>query len=141
MTVPFSINEQMGHNWFQPKYRLAVLFGMSKFDAVLKLNSKGNLVQAIAPLPDAKKDCDNFKECLKKYQIRGEDVIDLSNNPTPDEVDETFSKLSRKLSAGKTQHVRGGNNFWSNSRGSRIWSGVAGPDTNGSGPYWTSSIG
>ena len=47
MTVPYSISEQMGHNWFQPKYRLAVLFGMSEYNAVSKIDNKDHLVQAI----------------------------------------------------------------------------------------------
>ena len=49
-----------------------------------------------------KKDCDNFKECLKKYQIKGEDVIDL-RNPSSKKVEEVMKQLSKRMREGKNK--------------------------------------
>ena len=57
MTVPFSFNEQMEHNWFQPKHRIAIIFGMSEFGAVVKVNKKGEVMPALNKLPTVKQDC------------------------------------------------------------------------------------
>ena len=40
MTRPYTVQEQQNNNWFRPNFRLAVLIGVTKFDAVLKLQKK-----------------------------------------------------------------------------------------------------
>ena len=67
MTVPYTVSEQMDHNWFQPKHRVALIFGMSKFDAVWDDKKKGDPKQAFRDLETVDTDCDILKDGLKKY--------------------------------------------------------------------------
>ena len=66
MTTPLALHEQTQLNWFKPRHRIAIYFGMSKFDACWK-RSKDKLVQAMPDLPGAKNDCKVLKQCLEKY--------------------------------------------------------------------------
>lgn len=66
MTVPLALDEQKHQNWFKPRHRIAVYFGMHTFDACWKMK-KGKLVQAMSDLPGARKDCADLKKCLEKY--------------------------------------------------------------------------
>ena len=40
MTRPYTVQEQQKNNWFRPNHRLAVLIGVTKFNAVVKLRKK-----------------------------------------------------------------------------------------------------
>lgn len=40
MTIPLQIQDQMRRNWFEPNYKYAFLFGMSKFDQCWKKDKK-----------------------------------------------------------------------------------------------------
>ena len=50
MTVPLTLLEQMQRNWFEPDQKIAVIFGMSKFDQVYKRTHAGEYVQAFEDL-------------------------------------------------------------------------------------------
>ena len=74
---------------------------MSTFDAVCRFEQDGTLVQGIHDLHKIKQDCDAFKTCLKKYQIKNNDIVDLSDNPSSKEVSEKIAALYTKLKVGK----------------------------------------
>ena len=83
MTKPFDMLEQESHNWFRPKHRKAFLFAQSKFDAVQSIDTKKFTVQQFYPdLDDVKKDCQTMRDCLRKFEIKDKDIVDLTNNPT-----------------------------------------------------------
>ena len=52
-------------------------------------------------LDGARSDCKEMIDCLEKYQIKENDVIDLSNNPTTKETGEALDALSKDLREGK----------------------------------------
>ena len=101
MTKPYTLYEQQGHNWFKPKHRLAFIFGMSKFDACWRRDKKGNLVRAFNDLENAKTDCTTLIDCLRKYEILEEDIIDCSDDPSFKKVDNELAALSKRLRKGK----------------------------------------
>ena len=55
----------------------------------------------MAPLPGAARDCEIMKKCLEKYQIKEQDVVDLSNNPTADQTGRALDELSKRIRQGK----------------------------------------
>ena len=97
----------MRHTTFKPDRILAVLVGTSKFDAVLKKekNEKGMHEAYYDNLPDAKKDCDDLRECLKHYGLHQdeEDFYFLDDNPSSKQIDQTMKILTKRLKEGREQ--------------------------------------
>ena len=73
MTVPLTPHEQLMLDWFIPDHTLAVYFGMSHFDKVLKEDADGAWYQVMDDIPEAKRDCDDLRACLEKYNIKSEE--------------------------------------------------------------------
>ena len=101
MTNPFTLEEQQNNNWFRPKHRVAIIFGMSKFDACWNRGRDGQLKQAFADLDTVKQDCKIFKECLLKYEFMEHEILDLSNDPDLKTVTKVIGDLSTKIRKGK----------------------------------------
>ena len=78
---------------------------MSKFDACWKRDRTGTLAQAYNDIPNSRKDCNQLKKCLQKYEIMYEDIYDLSNDPSPDECDKVLNMISKKIREGKNKSV------------------------------------
>ena len=103
MTIPLSLYEQMHANWFEPDHRLAIIFGMSTFDACYKKLPDGTYRQAFDNLDSTSEDCKRLIDCLEKFQIETKNVYDFSHNPTSRDVEYALSQISAKLRAGKKQ--------------------------------------
>ena len=98
MAVPLTLHEQQMLDWFIPDHTLAVYFGMSKFDNVLKTKENGKLEQFMGDIPQAYKDCKELRACFEKYNIKSEEqVYDLSEDPTEKKVKETLMKICKKI--------------------------------------------
>ena len=91
----------MSHDWFMPKRRIALVFGMSRFDAVWEISKQGDLKQAFRDLETTVRDCYQLLEGLKKYSIKKRDVINLGHNPTGADVTDALAKISKRLREGK----------------------------------------
>ena len=88
-------------DWFIPDHTLAVYFGMSHFNQVLK-EKNGQWEPMMLDIPQAKKDCDDLRVCLEKFNIKSEEqVYDLSNDPSSALVMEKLIEIKNKLIAGK----------------------------------------
>ena len=61
-----------------------MLVGTSKFDSVYKKqkNQRGENKPYYDNIPEAKKDCDDLRECLTHYDLREEDFYSLDDNPS-----------------------------------------------------------
>ena len=90
----------MQKNWFEPDHRIAVIFGMSKFDAVYKRGKQG-FVQAFDDLETVSDDCDEFQEVLSKYGIKSKHLYNLDKNPTSRDVETAMKQIGKKLREGK----------------------------------------
>ena len=114
MSIPFTVQEQQNNNWFRPKYRLGILCGMTKFDAVCTLKKKSNrqgstqsepeyeLKQSLPNLDTAKYDCEIMRDCLLKYEFMDEDITNLyERDPSSKEVCEAFENISSRLRKSK----------------------------------------
>ena len=67
----------------------------------------GKLQPFLADILQAKKDCDDLRECFEKYNIRREDQIyDLSNDPTEKEVKNTIMSITKKIQQGRDKTPR-----------------------------------
>ena len=55
-------------DWFVPDHTLAVYFGQAHFDKVLKMKD-GKYQPFLGDILQAKKDCDDLRECFEKYSI------------------------------------------------------------------------
>ena len=55
-------------DWFVPDHTLAVYFGQARFDKVLKMKD-GQYKPFLGDILQAKKDCDDLRECFEKYSI------------------------------------------------------------------------
>ena len=72
---------------FKPDHILAVLFGTSTFDAVYKRKTNNyDYKPFFADLPEAKKDCEDLRDCLEHYNLLKENCYNLDNNPGEYEV-------------------------------------------------------
>ena len=73
MSIPYSLYEQMRHNWFEPDHKLALIFGVSKYDNVLKRAKEGSgkkrvlggFEQVFPDLPTVNSDCKLLKQCAR----------------------------------------------------------------------------
>ena len=102
MTKPFDLREQESQNWFRPKHRKAVLFAQSKFDAVQMIDSqKFTFRQVYSDLNDVQSDCIKLRQCLVKFEIMDQDIYDLSDNPTMQQVGKVFDSISKELRESK----------------------------------------
>ena len=74
MARPLDIQEQKQFDWFKPRHKILITFGMSKFDECYKIASKkgqeDKFVQAMGNLPTVEDDINNFRQCLIKYRIQ-----------------------------------------------------------------------
>ena len=92
----------MRRNWFEPNYKYAFLFGMSKFDCCWKKNKKlGGYEQAYPNLDTVENDCDELLQCIRKYGFKKRNVFNLSKNPTRRDVEYSLIAISTMLRAGK----------------------------------------
>ena len=77
MTRPLDVHEQKQVDWFKPRHKILITFGMSKFDECWKIEVKkqknaeqqGKFVQAMGNLPTVEDDINAFKTCLAKYRV------------------------------------------------------------------------
>ena len=67
MVKPLKMHDQLKSTHFVQDKTLAVYFGMSHFDKVLKKNKEGLLVPDLSDLEAAKKDCLDLMKCLERY--------------------------------------------------------------------------
>ena len=65
MVKPLSVNEQIYQTPFVQNRTLAVYFGMSHFDNVVKKNEEGLYKPALGDLLSAKQDCLDLQRCLE----------------------------------------------------------------------------
>ena len=90
MTRPLDIQEQKQVDWFKPRHKILITFGMSIFDECYRIQSKNKedkFVQAMGNLPAVEDDINNFRACLAKYKVQEWDELKLPLNPSQDEVE------------------------------------------------------
>ena len=102
-----SPNEPIKGEEFVQQKTIAMYFGMSHYDRVLKVNSEGVAVPAIHNNNHAKTNCDDFKRCLKNYGVNDpKDIYDLSFDPTKAATIEVFSKIMNRLTEGRDSPIK-----------------------------------
>ena len=74
---------------------------MAKFDILKKKNRDGNLESFFGELPEATKDCQDLKECLKHYNLLDHNCYNLDKNPTLEEVNKTMKAVEQRILEGK----------------------------------------
>ena len=83
MLRPLNIDEQLRLTPFVQDHTLTVLCGTSRYGAVLRRGEDGRCREDRWDIPQAKKDCDDLREILQRYQTGGEgDVYALDSDPT-----------------------------------------------------------
>ena len=118
MTRPFTLEEQQNNNWFIPNNRLAILVGISNFNAVVTIKKKEKskslggessnqepeyeLVQALPNLYQAKQDCKVMHDCLIRYELLEKDIAKLYDDTCTDKsIKKTFDEISKRFRASK----------------------------------------
>ena len=83
MAKLLKIHEQLRDTIFVQEHTIAVYFGISRYDKVMRRDSSGNLKQALDDLGSTKEDCDRLRTCLEQYGINSPELVyRLDDNPT-----------------------------------------------------------
>ena len=107
MLRPLNIYEQLRLTPFVQDHTLTVLFGTSSYDKVLYQGKDGTYSQASWDIPQAKKDCDDLREVLLRYQIGGEeDMYLLDACPTKAEFSAVYEEIQERLKEGRSANPR-----------------------------------
>ena len=69
MTKPNSVKEQLQKSLFKSNRTISIIVGTSEFDQVGKCSADGSYNQALHDVKSAAKDCKDWYEFLRTYNI------------------------------------------------------------------------
>ena len=61
-----------------------------------------DIQEPIGDMSDVKKQVEGFRDCMEKYNIRGQDSV-LLLDPSPNEVNDELDEINRQLREGKNK--------------------------------------
>ena len=99
MSEPLKLDEQKKSNWFRPHRKCGLYIGVTKYDQV-SIKKNAATIQLFRNVSDVEKNVVDFKACMEKYGIKGEDAICLIDKSSKD-VDTAVNDLSKKLRVAK----------------------------------------